>query len=151
MPGRIRVRIVGNLVKILAQRCDDAKLIAGIGVENQGRKSSVAVLRIVKNLADRGLKSVVAAIPIEARVVGKSLGVPAEVDLIVRLKPVAETGDEFRFIIPLEAGAGDDIKDSVSPVSVISFVAASLHLQIINVLGINCRAQIARDIRVGNG
>ena len=37
---------------------------------------------------------------------------PAEIDLIVRLIPIAETGDEFGLIVPLEAAARDDVENS---------------------------------------
>src|SRR5271168_1065479 len=76
---------------------------------------------------------------------------PAEIQLIVGLEPVAETGNQFTLIVPLEPAAGDDIEDSVRAVSVVRFIAASLHLQIVNVLRVNHRAQVRGNVRVGDG
>ena len=75
----------------------------------------------------------------------------AEVDLIVRLIPVSETGDKLRLIISLETASRHDVEDSVRAVSIVGVVAAALNLKIINVLGVNHGAQIGGDIRVGHG
>jgi len=43
--------------------------------------------------------------------------VPSEIELIVRLKPIAESGDEFGLIVTLEAGSGHDVEHSIGAVS----------------------------------
>src|ERR1700735_304212 len=74
----------------------------------------------------------------------------AEVDLIVCLIPIAEADDEFRLIVALETASGHDVEDSIGAVSIVGIVAASLDLKIINVLGVDYRAQIGGDVCVGH-
>ena len=73
IPGGVGIRVDGNLVIILPQRSDQPKLVPGIGVEDEGGESSVAVFRIMKNLRDGGLEPVIAAVSVQADVVSKSL------------------------------------------------------------------------------
>src|SRR6202044_3600068 len=126
-------------------------LIGGTLVEYEGRESPIAVVGIVNHLPDGRLQTVVAAISVYARVIRETLGVPSEIELIVGLVPIAETGDKLRLIVALEAGAGHDIEDSVRAVSVLRIVAAALNFEIVDVFGIDLRAQIGGDIGVGYG
>src|ERR1700683_4938926 len=75
----------------------------------------------------------------------------AEVKLIICLIPISETGDKLRLIVPLETTSRHDVEDSIRAVTVVGVVAAALNLEIIDVLGVNHRAQIGGDIRVGHG
>ncbi len=143
---------MGNLVIILAQRSHQPKLVGGDSALNmKDANPPITVLRVVNHLPDRRLQAVVAAISVQARVIGEALGVPAEIELIVGLIPIAERDDQFRLVVALEAGAGHDIEDPVRAVSVLRIVAAALNFEIIDVLGVNLRAQIGGDIGVGYG
>ncbi len=103
----------------------------------------------MNHLPDGRLQTVVAAISVHTHVIGEALGVPPEIELIVGLVPIAERGDQFRLIVALEAGSGHDIEDPISAVSVFRVVAAALHFEIIDVLGVDLRAKIGGDIGVG--
>src|ERR1700733_12894938 len=74
----------------------------------------------------------------------------AEIELIVRLIPIAKAGDEFGFVVPLETTSRHDVENSIGAVSIVGVVAASLNLEIINVLGVDHRAQIGSDVCVGH-
>src|ERR1700735_3294174 len=75
----------------------------------------------------------------------------SEVELVIRLLPIAESEDEFRLIVALEAAAGHDVEDSIRAVSVVGVVAASLDLEIVNIFGVDYRPQIGGYICVGHG
>ena len=71
-------------------------------------------------------------------------------DLVIRLVKTSNRGDEIAFVIALKASAWHDVEDSVGAVSVVCVVAAALNFEVIDVLGIDLRPQIVRDIRVGD-
>ena len=65
-------RVVRNLVVILAQRSHEAQLVGGIDVENQGSEAAEAVFRVVNDLRDGRLNAEIAAISIDAGIVGEA-------------------------------------------------------------------------------
>jgi hypothetical protein len=77
--------------------------------------------------------------------------VTAEVQLIVCLKPITEASDEFRLIVAFESASRHDVEDSVRSVSFVRLVASSLHLKVIDVLGIYLWTQVAGDICIRDG
>ena len=111
----------------------------------------ISVLRVVKHLPDRGLQPVVAAISVHAGVISKALGVSSATDLVVGLIEISEAGDQIAFLVAFKAGSRHDVEDSVGAVAVIGVVAAALNFQIIDIFGIDLRAQIAGDVGVGDG
>ena len=101
-------------------------------------------------MADGRREAVVAAVAVEAGVVGELFGVVAEVELVVGLEEVAGGQDEFGLAVALEAGAGDDVEDAVGAVADISGVAAALDFDVVDVLGVDLRAEVAGDVGVGD-
>jgi hypothetical protein len=61
---RVGIRVYGDLVKILSQGSDQAKLIFGVWIKGEGRESPVTILCVMNNLSDRRLQAVIAAIRI---------------------------------------------------------------------------------------
>src|SRR2546425_6234555 len=105
----------------------------------------------MQNRGSGSLQAEIGAIAAHAGVIGKSISVAAEVELIVGLIEVANTEDELGFVVAFESGARGDVKNAVSAVAVVGGVAAALRLQSINVLGIDLRTEIAGDIGVWYG
>src|ERR1700722_10155432 len=75
----IGIRIVGNLVVILAQLRHQTKLVLRIQIVKKSSDPAVAILGVVKYLANGSLQPKVAAICIDTRVVRELLGVPAKI------------------------------------------------------------------------
>src|SRR5579863_2990585 len=86
--------IVGNLIVILAQRSDEAQLVRGIDVENQRAEASITVYGVVHHLRNRRLNAEIAAVSVDAGVVGKTLGVAAEVKRVVALVEISGAEDD---------------------------------------------------------
>jgi len=145
------VGVDGDLVIVLAQGCDHTILVPGIAIEDEGGESSVAVGRVVKNGRNRGLKSVIASIPVQAGIVSKSLGVPSATDLVVSLIEISGADHEIAFPVAFKTGAGRDVEDSVGAVAIVGVVAASLNFEVVDILGIDLRAHIVGNVGVGDG
>src|ERR1700689_3669388 len=114
-------------------------------VVDQGSKPAIAVACIVNGCLDRGLQSIVAAIAIEARVPGKFLRMIPQAELVVGLIKVAQAKDHFALTIALKAGAWHYVEDSISTVSQAGPIAPPVHLEIIDILGIDLGSDIAGD------
>ena len=95
-------------------------------------------------------EAVVAAVAVEAGVPGEFLGVVAEVELVVGLEEVAGGEDELGLAVALEAGAGDDVEDAVGAVADVGGVAAALDFEVVDVLGVDLRAEVGGDVGVGD-
>ena len=67
------IGIVGDLVVVAAGRGDEAKLVGGIDVVDEGAEAAEAVDGIVHDLGDGRLQSEIAAVAVEAGVVGEAL------------------------------------------------------------------------------
>ena len=104
----------------------------------------------MEDLCDGRGETVVAAVAVEAGVVGELLGVVAEVELVVGLEEVAGGEDELGLAVALEAGAGDDVEDAVGAVADVGGVAAALDFEVVDVLGVDLRAEVAGDVGVGD-
>ena len=74
-----------------------------------------------------------------------------EIDLVVGLIPISQTQYQLRFVVSLETRARHDIEDPVRSVPIICFVAASLNLQIVDVLRVNLRTQVVAILVLGMG
>ena len=146
----VGVGVVGNLEEVVAELGDEAELVLRGAVVDEGGEAAVAVGGIVDDLADGRGEAVVAAVAVEAGVVGELFGVVAEVELVVGLEEVAGGEDEFGLAVALEAGAGDDVEDAVGAVADVGGVAAALDLEVVDVLGVDLRGEVAGDVGVGD-
>ena len=104
----------------------------------------------MKNLAHRRGEAVVAAVAVEAGVVGELFGVIAEVELVVGLEEVAGGEDEFGLAVALETSARHDVEDAVGAVADIGGVAAALDLDVVDVFGADLSGEVAGDVGVGD-
>src|SRR5579872_324730 len=75
----------------------------------------------------------------------------AEIELVVGLVKIAEAGDQLSFIVALKASAGHDVEDTISAVPELSAVTSPINLHVVDVLGVELRAQIGSDVGVGHG
>src|SRR5712692_2568807 len=149
--GGLVARRVRNLEIIRPDGGYQTQLIGGRGVEDQRSERAEAVAPIVQHVGRRSLQAEIRAVAVETGVVGEAVGVVAETDLVIRFVEAAEAGHNFGLAVALEAGAGDDIEDSESPVAVFGRIAAASDLNGLDVLGIKLRPDIAGDVRVRYG
>src|SRR5260221_6165144 len=139
------VLIVWHLVKVFAQRRYEAKLIFPAGIENHGSKSPEPVALIVQHLQDRRLQTVITSVGINTRIVSKTLGVTAEVQMFIRLIEVSVGDQQLAFAFSIKPAARHHIEYSISSIPVLGTVSAALNFQIVYVLGIELRPN-----RIGN-
>ena len=88
---------------------------------------------------------------VDAGVVGEALGVAAEAEGVVGLVEIAGAEDEFGLVVALEAGARNDVEDSVGAVAELRAVAAAIDFDIVEIFGIELRADVLRDGGVDDG
>ena len=138
----VRIGIVRNLVKVFTHRSYEPELVGRIDVENQRAKASIPIRGIVNYLGDRRLQTQVASIPVHAGIVGETFGVAAKADLRVRLVKTASAQNYFGFVVTLETGAGDDVKNAVGPVAKLSAVTSAIDFHIVDVFGVDLRAEV---------
>jgi hypothetical protein len=136
------------LVIILPELRHQTKLVLGVEVVEESAEASVTVFSVVKDLADGSLQPQITAVAVDARIVSKLLCMPAEIELIVGLVPVPQGHYQLRFIVAFKTGARNYVENAIGSVAVISRIAAALDLEIIDVLWVNLRSQIARDVCV---
>ena len=146
----VGIGVVGDLEEVVAQLGDKAELVLRRAVVDERGEAAVAVGGIVKDLADGRGEAVVAAVAVEAGVVGELLGVVAEVELVVGLEEVAGGEDELGLAVALEAGARHDVEDAVGAVADVGGVAAALDFEVVDVLGVDLRAEVGGDVGVGD-
>ncbi len=111
-------------------------------------ESAAARFTIVNHLRHRRLEPEVAAVAADAAVVGESLRVPAEVELVVGLPVAPRAHDQLRLVVAFESGAGNHVEDAVGAVAVLGVVAPPLHVQVVDVLRIELRSDVGGDVRV---
>src|ERR1022692_3366690 len=143
--------VVGNLIVILAQRGHEAQLVGGIDIENEGAEAAVAIFRVVNHLQNRRLDAEIAAVGVDAGIVGEAFGVTAEAEGVVGLVEIPGAEHELGLAVALEAGARDHVKDSISAVTELRAVAPAIDFEIVDVLGIELRPQVGGDVGVGYG
>ena len=102
-------------------------------------------------LRNGGLQTEIAAVGVDAGVVGEALGVAAKAEGIVGLVEVSGAEDEFGLAVALEAGAGDDVEDAVGAITEFCAVASAVNLEIVDVLGIKLGAEIGSDVCIRDG
>ena len=104
----------------------------------------------MNHLRDRRLNAEIATIRIHAGVISEALGVAAKIDLIVGLIEVARTQDQLGFIVSFKTGARSNIEYTVGTIPVGGAVASALDFEVVDILGIELRAEVRGDIGVGN-
>ena len=149
--GGLLVRIVRDLVVVAARRSHQAKLIVRRLIKGQGSETAETCGQIVQDFGAGGFQSEIGAVAGNAAVVGEALGVVAEAELVFGSVEAAVAGDQFGLTIALESGAGDNVEDAVGAVAVFRGVAAALHFEVVDVLGIELRSDVRGNIGVGHG
>src|ERR1700674_324204 len=105
----------------------------------------------MQDIRARSFQTVVAPITIQAAIVGELGGMAAEVYLIVGLVKRAKGSEQLAFVVSLESSPGNCVEDSIRAVAIGRGITAALGFQIVDILGIDLRPNVARDIGVGNG
>ena len=105
----------------------------------------------MNDLRDRRLQAEIAAIAVHAGVVGETLGMAAEIDRVIGLIKTSGAEHEFGLAIAFEAGARHHVEDAVGAIALLGAVAAATDFEIVNVLGIDLRADVGGDVGVGHG
>ena len=146
----VGIGVVGDLEEVVAKLGDEAELVLGGAVVDEGAEAAEAVGGVMEDFGDGRGKAVVAAVAAEAGVLGELFGVVAEVELVVGLEEVAGGEDEFGLAVALEAGAGDDVEDAIGAVADVGGVAAALDFEVVDVLGIDLGAEVGGDVGVGD-
>src|SRR5215831_1826046 len=72
-------------------------------------------------------------------------------DLVVGGVVAAIAGHQLSLARALEAGARRHVENAVGSVAILGRIAASLHLDVIDILGTELRADVAGDVGVGYG
>ena len=147
---RLIVGRIGNLVRVVTQRRHESELIGRIGVVDERCEPAAAGLAVMEDVSGWRAEPEVAAIPVGAREVGKTLRVPAHARLCVGLVVVPGRQHKLGIVVALESGPGDDVEDRVRPIPVRRVISTAQRLELIHVLGIELRSDIARDVRVRN-
>src|ERR1700761_222402 len=109
----------------------------------EGGEPAIAVTGIMNWGLDRRLQSIVAAIAVDAGVPGKFFRVAAQAELVIRLIEVARREHQFALAIALEAATRNYVKDAVSTVTQSGSIAPPVDLQVVDILGIDLRRDIA--------
>src|SRR5208337_2280390 len=122
-----------------------------VDVKNKRSKTADAIYCVVHNLGNRRLQSEIAAVAIDAGVIREAVGVAAEAEFIVGLVKVARGDGEFGFVVALESGAGHDVENAISAVAELCAVAAAVHFNVIQILGIELGTEILRDGGIDDG
>src|SRR4029077_1317403 len=92
----------------------------------------------------------IAAVRVHTGVVREALAVAAEAELVVSLIETSGAEHQFGFTVAFKSRARHNVEYSVSAVTQLCPVTSSADFQIIDVLGIELRSDIRRDIRVRN-
>src|SRR5712672_1193593 len=75
----------------------------------------------------------------------------AKAERVVGLVEISGAEHEFCLTVALEAGARSDVKNTIGAVAELRAVASTIDFEIINVLGIELRAEVGGNIGVGDG
>src|ERR1700679_3391524 len=95
---------------------------------------------------DGGLQSIVAAIAVDAGIPGKLFRVATQAELVIRLIEAARREHQFALTIALKAAARHHVKDAVRTVAEPCSIASPVNLEIVDILRIDLRGNIAGDI-----
>ncbi len=129
----------------------EPQLVGRRFVENQRAVSAQTGCLIMDHIDGRRFDSEVSAIPGKAAQPGKAFTVIAEANLVVRIVVAAVAEDHFALTIAFESGTRHYVEDTVGAVAVLSTVSATLHFEVVDILGIKLRSHVRRDIGVRHG
>ena len=73
-----------------------------------------------------------------------------KLNCVVGLIEIAGAEDDFGFVVALEAGAGDNVEDAVGAIAELGAVAAAIDFQVVDVFGIELRAEVGSDVGIGH-
>src|SRR4029077_8903659 len=104
----------------------------------------------MNDLGNRCLDAEIAAVPVDAGVIGESFGVAAQAELIVRLVEIACAKKQFSLIVAFKTGTRDDVKDSVSSVTELCAITSTIRFHVVNIFGIELRPNVRSDIGIGH-
>src|SRR5260370_11585778 len=105
--------IIRHLIKIAARLSNQAKLVLRIQVEDERSKAAEAVGCVVLDRGGWSLQAEIGAVAAHADVIGKTLGVAPEVQLIIGLIKISGGEDELGFIVGLGSGSLGDVDNAV--------------------------------------
>ena len=80
-----------------------------------------------------------------------SRGVIAERELGFTGVEIAGGKEQFGFAVALESIAGQDVEDAVGAVADVGRIAAALGFELVDVFGVDLRADVGGDFGVGDG
>src|ERR1700692_3197553 len=103
------------------------------------------------NARDGRLQAEIATAAVDADVIGEALGVTPEAERIVGLIEITSAEHELRLVVAFETGSGHDVEHTVGSISKLGAVTTAIHFQVVDVLGIELRADIGSDVGVGHG
>src|SRR5260221_6236273 len=106
---------------------------------------------VIQNARDRSLQPRIGPIAACTDVIREPLRVTAEIELIVGAVPGPVAEEQMPLVAALEAGARDDVECGVGSVAILSGKTSPLHLDGLDVLGIELWADVAGDVRVRHG
>ncbi len=101
-------------------------------------------------LRNRRLETKIVAVGVDAGVVGEALSMAAEAERVVRLIEVSGAEDEFGLAVALKTCSRHNVEDAIGAITELGAVTSAIDLEIIDVLGIELRAEVGGDIGVGN-
>ncbi len=148
--GSLVTRGDRDVVVVLPRREYEADLVIGRRVVDECAEAAVAVLGIMQDLRDWRLDAQLAAIAVHARVVREVIRMAGDTRVVVGLTEVATADDELGLMVAFEAGPRHDVEYPIGTIALIGFITAALHFEIVDVLGIELRPQVAGDVGVRN-
>ena len=146
--GRLGLEVVGHLVRVAPHGRHEPQLVVRIDVEEERAEPAKPALPVVKDVGHRGLEAEVAAVAGHAGVVREALAVPADTHLVVRLRVAPGAQDDLGVVVPLESRSRDHVEHRVGAIAELRVVAAPMHLQVVGVLRVDLRPDVAGDVRV---
>ncbi len=105
----------------------------------------------MRDLRHGRLQAEIAAVRVDAGVVSEILGMASEAEGIVGLVEISGAQDEFSLVVALEAGAWNDVENSVGAVSELRAITAAVDFHILEIFGIELRSYVLRDGRIDDG
>src|SRR5215470_15417821 len=165
-PGKIRERVrsnldiantkcllrdrIRNVIMIAPRRTHEPELVRRSRIENQRGESREACSLIVEDRDIHAFKSAIRPAAGQAAIISEPVRVASKVQKFVRLIVAAIGRHELTEFGSFETRPWHDIEYSVAPISVIGAQAASLDLEILDILRIKLRPDCG-EVTVWNG
>src|SRR4030095_5710186 len=142
---------VRYLVVISSQRSNQPQLIRWCLVENERGETTDSRSLVVKILRVGSFEPEVRAVAGNAPIPRETIGVIAEADLVVCVVVAAITRDQFSLAASLKPRAGYYVEDAIGAVAIFRVVTSPLYFEVIDILGVELRSNVGRNVCVGNG